>query len=103
MCRLMTGCLRNSKVEEVYVLAGIASPIIRRAVQADWERTKLMKDNKHPMYGTETNNFQLKSRNSFLKKTKCLTTTKEQERVIRWTNQIRDKKWVPTEVLSLGN
>jgi hypothetical protein len=46
-------------------------------VQADWERTKMKKDDKHPMYGIEGNNFWLKSRYSFIKKTKYLTTTKE--------------------------
>jgi len=69
-------------------------------VQADWEKTKMTKDDRHPMHGTEANNYQLKSRNSFLKKAKCLTTIKEQERVIQWTNQIRDKRWVPNEALS---
>jgi len=91
------GCLRISIVEEIYGLAAIAPPAIRRAVQADWERTKMTKDNRHPMRGIEANNFRLKSRNSFLKKTKSFTTTKEQERVIQWTNQIRDKRWVPSE------
>lgn len=37
------------------------------------------------------------------KRTKCLTTTKEQERVMQWANQIRDKKWVHIEALSPGN
>jgi hypothetical protein len=53
----VTDFIRNSKVEEIYVLAGIASPPIRRAVQADWERTKMTKDDRHPMYGFEVNNF----------------------------------------------
>lgn len=53
------------------------------------------------MYGIKANNFWLKSRNSFIKKAKCLTTTKEQERVMQLTNQIRDKRWV--EALSPGN
>lgn len=42
----------------------------------------MTKDDRHPMHGIEANNFRLKSRNGFLKKTKCLTTTKEQERVM---------------------
>lgn len=48
----------------------IAPPAIRRSVQADRERTKITKDSRHPMHGTETNNFRLKSRNSVLKKKK---------------------------------
>lgn len=66
-------------------------------MQVDWEKTKMGKVDRHPMHGTEVNNFRLKSRNSFLKKAKCLTTIKEQERVMQWTNQIRDKIWAPSK------
>jgi len=50
------------------------------------------------MHEVEANNFQLKSRNSFLKETKFLTT-KEQERTMQWTNQINDKKMDPIKAL----
>jgi len=58
----VTGCLvvYETQVEGIYVLAGIAQPEIRRAVQADWEWTKKTKDDRHPMHGTETNHFRLK-------------------------------------------
>jgi len=85
----VTGCLKNSKIEEVYVLAGIASSLAtRRSVQADWKRTKIMKDNRHPIHEVEANNFRPKSRNSFLEN----FTTSEQEKAMKWTNQINDKK-----------
>lgn len=77
---MVTGCLINSRVEEVYILIGIAPPAIR---SVQWERTKITKDYRHPMHGIEVNNFRLKSRNGFLKRTKCITTTKEQERVMQ--------------------
>jgi len=71
ICRLVTGCLRNTKVEKIYVLAGITPPAIRRAMQADWERTKMAKDDKHPMQIIEANNFRLKQK-QFLKKDEML-------------------------------
>lgn len=51
-----------------------------------------MKDNRHPTHEVEVNNFRLKLRNSFLKKKKCLMMAKEQERVIKWTDQMNDIK-----------
>jgi len=53
------------------------------------------------MHKVETNNFRLKSRNSFLKMTKCITT-KKQEKAMKWTNQIDDKIWTTAKALPLG-
>ena len=39
-CRAITGCLRPTNVENLYLLAGIAPPEIRRSVCARVERTK---------------------------------------------------------------
>uniref|UniRef100_A0A2S2Q499 Uncharacterized protein n=1 Tax=Sipha flava TaxID=143950 RepID=A0A2S2Q499_9HEMI len=76
----------RNRMVVVITTTTIAPPPIRRAVQADRERTKMTNDDRYPMCGFEVNNFRLKLRNSFLKKSKCLTTTKEQERVMQWKN-----------------
>ena len=39
-CRSITGCLKPTNVEDLYLIAGIASPDIRREVCARVERTK---------------------------------------------------------------
>ena len=39
-CRAITGCLKPPNVENLYLLAGIAPPEIRRSVCARLERTK---------------------------------------------------------------
>jgi len=39
-CRLITVCLKNTPLGKVFPLSGIAPPVIRRGVKADWERTK---------------------------------------------------------------
>ena len=41
-CRAITGCIKPTYVEELYLLAGIAPPDIRRDICAIMERTKQM-------------------------------------------------------------
>lgn len=55
------------------------------------------------MHGTEANNFRLKSGNSVIKKTKYLLETKEQSKIMQWTNKIRDENWASVNVLFPGN
>ena len=60
-CRAVTGCLKPTNVEDLYLLVGIAPPDIRRDVCARVEKTK-----------QETNEAErrLKSRNCFLRSVK---------------------------------
>ena len=46
-CRAITGCLQPTNVENLYLLAGIAPPAIRRSVTAQREREKQVNDNIH--------------------------------------------------------
>lgn len=39
-CRIVTGCLKDTPIEKVYLLAGIASPSIRRLISTNVERQK---------------------------------------------------------------
>ncbi|KAL4100858.1 hypothetical protein QTP88_020887 [Uroleucon formosanum] len=88
-CRLITGCLKNTPVEQLYILSGIASPPIRRSTQADWERTKITADPRHPIYGITPQLPRLKSRKSFMNHTKAISSTHpEVERTTRWRNEI---------------
>ena len=43
-CRSITGCLKPTNVEDLYLIAGIAPPDIRREVCGRVERTKQTKD-----------------------------------------------------------
>ena len=47
-CRAITGCLKPTYVEDLYLLAGIAPPDIRRDVCAIMERTK---QETHSLFG----------------------------------------------------
>ncbi|VVC24696.1 Hypothetical protein CINCED_3A012938 [Cinara cedri] len=104
-CRLITGCLKNAPVEQLYILSGIAPPSIRRSTQADWERTKIASDPRYPMYGITPQLSRLKSRKSFMNHTKAiLSTHPETERTTRWRKEISStSSWVPNESLPPGH
>ena len=63
-CRAITGCLQPTNVENLYVLAGIAPPAVRRSVTAQREREKQV--NRYPLHGHNLPRKRLKSRNSFI-------------------------------------
>ena len=50
-CRAITGFLQPTNVENLYLLAGIAPPAVRRSVTAQREREKQVNDNRHPLHG----------------------------------------------------
>ena len=50
-CRSITGCLRPTNVEELYLLPGIAPPVIRRAVCARVEKKKQKTNAAHSLHG----------------------------------------------------
>ena len=61
-CRSITGCLQPTNVEDLYLIAGIAPPDIRREVCARVERTKQTKDERHSLFGHTPSPAHLKSR-----------------------------------------
>ena len=63
-CRAITGCLKTTNVDNLYLLAGIAPPEIRRSVCARVERTKQVK--REILFGHTPARSRLKSRRSFL-------------------------------------
>ena len=52
-CRSITGCLRPTSVENVYLLAGIEPPGVRRATTSRQERKKQTEDHRHSLYSHE--------------------------------------------------
>ena len=65
-CRAITGCLKPTNIENLYLLAGIAPPEIRRSVCARVERTKQAERETHSLFGHTPARSRLKSRRSFL-------------------------------------
>ena len=66
VCRAITGCLKPTNVENLYLLAGIAPPEISRRVCARVERTKQVERETHSLFGHTPARSRLKSRRSFL-------------------------------------
>ena len=50
-CRAITGCLKPTNVEDLYLLAGITPPDIRREVCARVEKRKQASNVAHSLYG----------------------------------------------------
>ena len=65
-CRAVTGCLKPTNVEDLYLLAGIAPPDIGKDVCARVEKTKQETNETHSLYGQNPAERRLKSRNCFL-------------------------------------
>ena len=49
-CRLITGCLRPTNTDSLYILAGIAPPAIRRSAASMKQRQQQEIDERHPMF-----------------------------------------------------
>ena len=64
-CRSTTGCLKPTNVKDIYLIAGIAPPDIRREVCARVDRTKQTKDERHSLFGHTPAPVHLKSRHPF--------------------------------------
>ena len=85
-CRAITGCLKPTNVGNLYLLAGIAPPEIRRSVCARVERTKQVERETHSLFGHTPARRRLKSEeaslqvfNQFISQQKLSESTNERE------------------------
>ena len=83
-CRLITGCIKPTKTDQLYLLAGIAPPQVRRQARAEAERTKQIHDPRHPIYGQTLPKQRLKSRKNFVATTKPLEKSQPKRRIDLW-------------------
>ena len=97
-CRSITGCLKPTYVENVYLLAGIAPHGVRRATTSRQERRKQAEDPKHSLHSHEPVNKRQKSRNSFVHSVTPLDTNSPAERLRAWTHHLR---FVPQKLISI--
>ena len=105
-CRAITGCLQPTNVENLYLLAGIAPPAVRRSVTAQREREKQVNDNRHPLHGHNLPRKRLKSRNSFLHTTDELIRSPSTCRLEQWSQHLQSVPHrlpqTPSECLGSG-
>ena len=90
-CRAITGYLKPTYVEDLYLLAGIAPPDIRRDVCARMERTKQMEQETHSLFGNIPTRSGLKSRKDFLASVKPSYFHAKVVRCNKWQRRSRDK------------
>ena len=67
-CRLVSGCLRPTPTDSLYILSGIAPSEIRRSAASSNDQLWQVTDVRHPMHGHVPAKSRLKSRRSFLNK-----------------------------------
>ena len=88
-CRAVTGCLKSPNVEELYLLAGIAPPDIRRDVCARVEKIKQETNEAHSLYGQNPAERRLKSRHCFLRSVKPADFPPKMIRCSAWSRRLQ--------------
>eukprot|EP00057_Strongylocentrotus_purpuratus_P014934 XP_011669408.1 PREDICTED: uncharacterized protein LOC105440670 [Strongylocentrotus purpuratus] len=88
-CRAITGCLRPTKVEDIYLLCGIAPPHVRRLVLSQKEKDKQENNPLHPLFEQQPVGKRLKSRHSFLHSVEPLNTSPHNQRMTLWSNHLQ--------------
>ena len=105
-CHAITGCLQPTNVENLYLLAGIAPPAVRRSVTAQREREKQVNDNRHPLHGHNLPRKRLKSRNSFIHATDELIQSPSTRTLEQWSQHLQSVPYrlpqTPSECLASG-
>ena len=106
-CRSITGCLKPTNVEDLYLIAGVAPPDIRREVVARVERTKQTKDERHSLFGHTPATAHLKSRQPFLPNIQPMDFSAKTVRCSNWRARLREKPHIdvglPTKDLGKGH
>ena len=69
-CRAVTGCLKPTNVEDLYLLAGIAPPRHPERCMCSSGKTKQETNEAHSLYGQNPAERRLESRNCFLRSVK---------------------------------
>ena len=90
-CRAITGCLKPTNVENLYLLAAIFPPEIRRCVYARVERTKQVERETHSLFGHTPARRRLKSRRSFLTSIQPVHFPANVVRVNEWKRRLEEK------------
>ena len=90
-CRAITGCLKPTNVENLYLLAGIAPPEIRRSVCARVQSTKQVERETHSLFGHPPARSCLKSRRSFLTSVKLVHFPAKVAQINEWKGRLVEK------------
>ena len=95
-CSSVTGCLKPTIVEDLFLLAGIAPPDIRRDVCARVKMTKQETNEAHSLYGQNPAERMLESRNCFLRSVKPADVPPKVIRCSAWLRRLQAIPHRPT-------
>ena len=90
-CRAITGCLKQSLVDDLYLLCGIAPPAMVRASFSQIVRTKHEGDPRHSTFLQEPTPNTLKSSNNFLHAVKPLDGKPHSYRIDDWSKHLASR------------
>ena len=93
-CRSVTGCLKPTNVEDLYLLSGIAPPAIRRDVCARMERQKQTTRLTHSLFGQIPATRRLNSRHCFLSSVQPANFPGKVLRCSEWLMRLRNKSHI---------
>ena len=96
-CRIISGCLKPTKLDSVHLLAGIAPPHIRKTVACRMERTRQTPDARHQLFHHRPAASRLKSRKSFMRTVTPLDSSASSSRLRPCKDSLTDvqppSKW----------
>ena len=87
-CRIITGCLKQTRTDHLHILTGIAPPGIRRAVTSQSEWIRQLNDPRHPMFQHTPETSRLHSRSSFFFSTAPLDDSTSHTHNFLWHNSL---------------
>ena len=90
-CQSVTGCLKPTNVEDLYLRSGIGPPTIRRDVCARVERQKESTRETHSLFGQIPSTRRLNSRHCFLSSVQPANFPAKVIRCSEWRKRLRDK------------
>ena len=88
-CRCITGCMKPTKTDDLYLLSGIAPPDVRRTAASQKERLRQSEDERHPLYNHSAERQRLKSRRSFLATVSALEDNIASTRIKLWNERLK--------------
>ena len=90
-CRSVTGCLKHTNVEDLYLLSGTSSPAIRRDVCARMKRKKQTTRETHSLFGQIPAIGRLKPKHCFLSSVQPANFPAKVIRCSEWRKRLRDR------------
>ena len=91
-CRIISGCLKPTNLDNVNLLAGSPPPHIRRTVPRRMERTRQTTDAIHQLFHHQPAVSRLKSQKSFVRTVTPLDSSASSSRLRLWKDSLPNRR-----------